>query len=185
VAAPWRPTREQVAAAEGRTIPDVLEAGLDVVFCGINPSLYSGAVSHHFARPGNRFWKALHQAAFTDRELSPFEDGLLPRFGVGLTNLVERATAGAADLRAAELRTGAVRLGPKVKRFRPRLVAVLGVGAYRTAFGLRTATVGSQAEPVGGAAAWVLPNPSGRNASYQLPDLVRCFEDLRRAMGSR
>ena len=117
--------------------------------------------------------------------LSPFEDGLLPRFGVGVTNLVERATAGAADLSAAELRAGAVRLGSKMERFRPRLVAVLGVEAYRAAFGLRTATVGRQAEPIGGAAAWVLPNPSGRNARYQLPDLVRCFEDLRRAMGAR
>ncbi len=102
-----------------------------------------------------------------------------------MTNLVERATAGAADLSAAELRTGTVRLGSKVRRIQPRLVAVLGVEAYRTAFAVRTATVGSRAEPIGGAAAWVLPNPSGRNASYQLPDLVRCFEDLRRAIGTR
>src|SRR5438477_8133973 len=132
----WRPTRAEIAAAEGRTVPDVIAEGLDVLFVGINPGLYSGAVGHHFARPGNRFWKTLHGAGFTPRVLSPFEEGELPAHGLGITNLVERATATASSLTGDELRAGSAAVARKVARHRPRFVAYLGVSAYRTAFGL-------------------------------------------------
>jgi double-stranded uracil-DNA glycosylase len=176
---PWRPTREQVAAAAGRTVPDVIAEHLRVLFCGINPGLYSGAVGHHFARPGNRFWKALHGAGFTPRVLSPFEERELLRHGLGITNLVERATAGAGELSARELRSGAARLRATVARARPEVVAVLGVTAYRTAFDRPGAVPGPQPEPVGGSLGWILPNPSGLNAHYQLPALIEAFAELR------
>jgi TDG/mug DNA glycosylase family protein len=178
-----RPTREEVAAAAGAKVPDVIGKDLDVLFTGINPGLYSGAVGHHFARPGNRFWKALHGAGFTDRLLSPFEESMLLGFGVGITNLVERATAGAAEIEDRELRDGRGRLLAKVRRYRPRFVGILGVGAYRTAFQVPRAGMGEQPEPLAGARLWVLPNPSGLNAHYLLPDLVRLFGELRRAVG--
>jgi double-stranded uracil-DNA glycosylase len=179
--APWRPTREQIAAARGKLVRDVIAPGLRVLFVGINPGLYSGAVGHHFARPGNRFWKTLHGAGFTDRVLSPFEEEELLGAGVGLTNLAARATAGADELDPDELRRGAGRLSGKVGRYRPRFVAFLGLTAYRTAFGRAGATVGPQVETVAGSRTWLLPNPSGLNAHYQVPDLVRAFSELRRA----
>jgi double-stranded uracil-DNA glycosylase len=181
---PWRPTREQVAAAEGRTVPDVIRAGLDVLFVGINPGLYSGAVGHHFARPGNRFWKALHGAGFTTRVLSPFQERELLASGVGVTNLVERATRGADQLHPGELRGGASRVEAKVCRKRPRFVAFLGVGAYRAAFGRPRASVGPQDETICRSRVWVLPNPSGLNAHYQLGDLISSFGALRAALSS-
>jgi TDG/mug DNA glycosylase family protein len=153
-----------------------------VVFCGINPSLYSAAVGHHFARPGNRFWKALHLAGFTDRLLSPQEDGLLAAAGIGLTNLVARATATAAELADEELRQGAAVLTAKVERWRPRFVAVVGIGAYRTAFRRPGAGMGPAPEPLAGARLWVLPNPSGLNAHYQLPQLAAAFGELAAAV---
>jgi TDG/mug DNA glycosylase family protein len=174
-----KPTRAEVAAACGRTIPDVIGPGLRVLFCGINPSLYSAAVGHHFARPGNRFWPALHAAGFTGRRLSPFEDRLLLASGYGLMNLVRRATAAADELTAAELAAGARALVRKVRRWRPRAVAFLGVAAYRTAFGRPRATLGRQVEAVAGAAVWVLPNPSGLNAHYRLADLARLYAEMR------
>jgi TDG/mug DNA glycosylase family protein len=180
--AAWRPSREQLAAAGDRRIPDVIAPGLAVLFVGINPGLYSGAVGHHFARPGNRFWKALHGAGFTDRELSPFEDHDLPRYGLGVTNLVARTTATAEELSAEELRAGARRLERVVRRYGPGMVAVLGVGAYRTAFGRPRAMIGPQPETLAGAPLWLLPNPSGRTAAYQLPALIAEFEELRRAV---
>ncbi|MGZ8629839.1 MAG: G/U mismatch-specific DNA glycosylase [Actinomycetota bacterium] len=182
-AADVRPTREQVAAAAGRTIPDVLAPGLDVVFCGINPGLYSGAVGHHFARPGNRFWKALHLGGFTDRVLVPSEDHDLIRYRCGLTNLVARATAGAAELGDDELREGTESLGAIVARIEPTVVAILGIGAYRTAFRERRAELGPQTRMLGTSRAWVLPNPSGRNAHHRLDDLGTRFSELRRAVG--
>lgn len=163
-------------------MPDVAGEGLGVLFCGINPSLYSAAVGHHFARPGNRFWPALHGAGFTDRLLSPFEDGLLPAYGLGCTNLVERATARADELRPAELLAGAGRLAERTGRWRPRWVAVLGVGAYRAAFGCRSAAPGPRPERIAGAAVWLLPNPSGLNAHYRLAGLVDRFAELRRVL---
>lgn len=160
-------------------MPDVIAPGLRVLFCGINPGLYSGAVGHHFARPGNRFWKALRLAGFTDRVLSPFEERILLESGLGITNLVERATARAEHLAGPELRAGADRLARKVRSLHPGAVAVLGVGAYRTGFSRPGAEMGVQPERLGGAVLWVLPNPSGLNAHYQLPELVRAFERLR------
>ena len=177
----WRPSPEQVRAARGARIPHVVGPGLRVLFVGINPGLYSGAVGHHFARPGNRFWKALHGGGFTDRVLSPFEDGELPRYGVGVTNLVDRATATADELDAEELRAGAAAVAEKVRRYRPRVVAALGVGAYRIAFGQPRAVVGRQPETIAGASLWVLPNPSGRTAAYQLPALIEAFRELAEA----
>jgi TDG/mug DNA glycosylase family protein len=175
----WRPTKDEIAAAHGRTVPDVIAPGLDVLFCGINPGLYSGAVRHHFARPGNRFWRTLHGAGFTDRVLSPFEEGRLLVEGLGITNLVERATGGADELSADELRAGARRLVRKIRRYGPTVVAFLGLSAYRVAFGRPAAAPGPQPEDLGGTGVWLLPNPSGLNAHYQLPDLVRAFRDLR------
>jgi double-stranded uracil-DNA glycosylase len=180
-----RPTPSELAAAVGRFVPDVLGPGLGVLFCGINPGLWSAAVGHHFARPGNRFWKALHQGGLTPRLLAPDEEDELLALGLGITNLVERATAGAADLGAAELREGGARLAARAAAVRPRMVAVLGVGAYRTAFARPGAAVGPQPDPIGGSAAWLLPNPSGLNAHYQLADLAEAFADLRRALDGR
>ena len=156
-----------------------------MLFCGINPGLYSAATRHHFARPGNRFWPALYAAGFSDHLLQPWEeDRLLPR-GVGITNLVARATAGADELTREELVVGRRRLERLVQRNGPRWLAVLGLGAYRTAFGRPLATVGAQSELVAGARLWVLPNPSGLNAHYQLPDLVREFGALHAAVNRR
>lgn len=178
---PWRPTREQIASARGKRVPDVLAPNLNVLFVGINPGLYSGAVGHHFARPGNRFWKALHGAGFTDRVLSAFEEWELVPAGVGISNLVTRATATADELHSGELRRGAARLAVKVDRYHPRFVAFLGLTAYRTAFRRPGATVGRQEETMAGSRIWLLPNPSGLNAHYQVPDLVRAFAELRGA----
>ncbi len=172
---PWRPSREQIAAAENRTVPDVIRPGLRMLFVGINPGLYSGAVGHHFARPGNRFWPVLHAAGITDRVLSPFEEHELPGIGGGITNLVERTTATADRIEPHELREGARRLEAKVRRFRPGTVAFLGLTAYRTAFASPAAAVGRQDGRLAGATVWLLPNPSGLNAHYQVGDLAELF----------
>ncbi len=161
---------------------DVVAPGLRVLFCGINPGLYTAAVGHHFARPGNRFWKALHLAGFTDRVLSPFEERDLLALGLGVTNVVNRATAAADELSPDELRRGARLLRAKLHRYRPRTVAFLGLGAYRIAFAKPAARVGPQPEPVAGIPVWVLPNPSGRTAGYQLGALARAFGELRDAV---
>jgi TDG/mug DNA glycosylase family protein len=157
----------------------VIAPGLDVLFCGINPSLVSAARGHHYARPGNRFWAALHGSGFTPRLFTPDEDGSLVRYGVGLTNVVDRPTRGADELSAVELRAGASAVERLVQSFEPRVVAVVGLAAWRVGFGRSGASVGLQPEMVGGRPAWVLPNPSGLNAHYQLPDLVRLFGELR------
>jgi double-stranded uracil-DNA glycosylase len=178
-----RPTPEQIAAAKARRVPDVLAPDLRVVFVGINPGLYSAATGHHFARPGNRFWKALHQGGFTPRELRPDEDRDLPAFGLGITNLVRRASAGAAELSAGELEAGGRSLERTVRRVHPAFVALLGLGAYRTAFGRPHAVIGEQPDPIGGARVWLLPNPSGLNAHHQLPELSERFAELAKAAG--
>ena len=176
----------EVAAAAGRTIPDLVASDLAVLFCGINPGLYSGATGHHFARPGNRFWPALRDAGFTDRLLAPWEERELLRTGLGITNLVARATATATELTPEELRRGRRRLAAKLRRWQPRCLAVLGVGAFRTAFDQPRAGYGLQAEPVAGVPVWLLPNPSGLNAHHQPDDLARAFGALRRfAVSSR
>jgi double-stranded uracil-DNA glycosylase len=177
------PSRAELEAARGRAIPDVLGPDLDVVFVGINPGLWSGAVGHHFARPGNRFWKALHRSGFTDRLLAPTEDVSLLEWSLGVTNLVARTTATAAELSPEELRRGARRLGDRLATLRPRFVAVLGIGAYRTAFARPRAALGPQEDSLGGSRLWVLPNPSGVNAHYQLDDLAERFRALREAVG--
>jgi double-stranded uracil-DNA glycosylase len=169
------------AAPDAKPLRDVIAPGLDVLFCGINPSLMSAARGHHFARPGNRFWPALHLAGLTPRRLTPDEDAELPRYGLGVTNVVARPTRTAAELTADELRAGAVELTELVERWRPRVLAVLGVTAWRVAFDRPKATPGRQDERLGGAEAWVVPNPSGLNAHYQLPDLARIYAELRPA----
>jgi double-stranded uracil-DNA glycosylase len=181
----WRPSRAELTAARGRAIGDVLPApgALRVLFCGINPSLYSGATGYHFARPGNRFWPALHRSGFTDRLLAPHEQGLLPAYGLGITNLVDQATARADELTAAELRTGGQRLLALVERHRPAWVAVAGVTAYRAAFGRPRAVIGPRPERLGPAGLWVLPNPSGLNASWPLGRIAEEFARLRVAAG--
>jgi double-stranded uracil-DNA glycosylase len=175
----WKPSREQILDARGRKMRDIIAPGLSVLFCGINPSLYSAAVSHHFARPGNRFWPTLYAAGFTDRLFSAFEDERLLERGYGITNIVERATATAAELEESEFIKGGKALERKVRRYSPKVVAVLGVSAYRLAFGRKEASVGKQENTLGGAIIWVLPNPSGLNAHYRLEDLARVYREMR------
>jgi len=183
--APPRPTRAEQLAAAGRTIPDLVAPGLRVLFVGINPGLYSGATGHHFARPGNRFWPALHQAGFTDRLLSPWEESVLLSKGYGITNLVARTTATAEDLEHEELVQGGKRLARLVRRIQPRWVAVVGIGAFRIAFARPKAQLGRQDECLAGAGLWTLPNPSGLNANHQLTDLAAAFAELKRASARR
>jgi TDG/mug DNA glycosylase family protein len=153
--------------------------GLRVLFVGINPSLRSAEVGHHFARPGNRFWPTLHAAGFTPRRLAPEEDGLLPSFGIGVTNIVWRPTRAADELTVAELRAGGMVLEATVRAWAPRLVAMVGVVAYRAAFGRPHAQFGAQQEPMGDRPVWVLPNPSGLNAHYKPGDFARLYAQAR------
>lgn len=176
-----KPSKEEILASAGKIVPDVIAHGLRVLFCGINPGLYSAATGHHFARPGNRFWPALYASGFTDRLLSPFEEHELLKSGYGITNVVKRASATAAELSAEEFVEGGQRLEAKVRRFRPVFLAVLGVSAYRTAFARPKASLGLQPETIAQTSLWVLPNPSGLNAHYQPKDLARLFSELRRA----
>ncbi|MFG3691317.1 G/U mismatch-specific DNA glycosylase [Micromonospora sp. NPDC047740] len=176
-----RPTKEQLAAAAGRLLPDLIAPGLDVLFVGINPGLWSAATGWHFARPGNRFWPALHRGRFTPRQLHPSEQEALPALGLGITNMVARATARADELTAEELVRGAEVLTGKVERYRPRWVAVVGVTAYRVGFARPKAGFGPQPEPLGGARLWVLPNPSGLNAHFTPETLGAAFGELHRA----
>jgi double-stranded uracil-DNA glycosylase len=162
-----------------KPLRDVIAPGLDVLFCGINPSLLSAERGHHFARPGNRFWPAIHRAGLTPRLLQPEEDAELLDHGLGVTNVVDRPTRTAAELSPEELRAGAAALDELVARYRPRVLAVLGITAYRLGFDRPRAGIGLQPERVGGAATWVLPNPSGLNAHHQLPDLARIYGQLR------
>lgn len=173
-----RPSKLALAAAANRGIRDVIAADLKVLFVGINPGLYSAATGHHFARPGNRFWPALHQGGFTPRQLHPYEQEELLENGYGITNLVNRGTATAEELSPQEFVAGRRRLAAKVRRYRPKIVAFLGVGAYCHAFACKQAKVGPQAERFEGAQVWLLPNPSGLNANYQLPALVQLFQGL-------
>lgn len=175
---PWRPTKAQLAA-RGRTVKDVIRPGLDVLFCGINPGLYSAAVGHHFARPGNLFWRTLFASGFTPRLFNAFEERELLELGYGITNLVARSSAMADELDPDELRAGARILLRKARRFGPRYVAVVGLGAYRIAFERRKAVVGLQPEPLGPSALYLLPNPSGLNAFHQPKILNAMFAELR------
>ena len=176
-----RPTPAEIAAAVDRTIPDVVGDRMRVLFSGINPSLYSAATGHHFARPGNRFWPALHRSGFTPTQLHPSQQHRLPDMGLGITNVVARATARADQLSPAELIEGGRILAELARCRRPRYLAILGVTAYRTAFGRPKATIGRQDHEIGGAAVWVLPNPSGLNAHYTADTLAKAFADLHQA----
>jgi TDG/mug DNA glycosylase family protein len=167
----------------GRTIPDLVAPGLHVLFCGINPGLVSGARGLHFARPGNRFWRVLHAAGFTDRVLDPADQRQLLDLGLGITNLVPHTSRAAADLSTAQLREGAGQLERKVARLRPGSVAVLGMGAYRTAFARPRATIGRQRERLSRADLWLLPNPSGLQARYGFAEMAAMYEELRLAAG--
>jgi len=191
-----KPTRAEIAAASDTTIEDVIRPGLRVLFCGINPGLYSAATGHHFARPGNRFWPALHRGGFTPRQLHAAEQQQLLSYGLGITNIVARASTRADELTRAEIVAGGAILKDKVRRYRPGWLAVLGIGAYKTAFDARTdrerrasagfassaraprINIGSQPEPIGDTRVWVLPNPSGLNAHYTLDALTAEFAKL-------
>ncbi|MCH7727019.1 MAG: G/U mismatch-specific DNA glycosylase [Planctomycetes bacterium] len=177
-----KPTKQQLADAYGKKLPDVIAAQLKVLFVGINPSLYSAVVGHHFARPGNRFWPALLESGLTDRLLSPFEDRKLLDYGFGLTNVVDFATARADELAGDAFVQGVRSLKRKIRKLQPRCVALLGITAYRQAYGRKNVEVGEQLEKIGGSTVWVLPNPSGLNAHYQLPDFARLFGQLKKAL---
>src|SRR6476469_5210469 len=176
---PWKPTKAQLLAAANKRVPDLIAKDLIVLFAGINPGLYTAAVGRHFGRPGNRFWPALYDGGFTPRLFSPFESSLLLDLKLGITNVVDRATARADELTHDELRAGGKRLEAKVKRWRPTVVAFVGIGPYRIVSGNKDAHVGLQKDLFGGSHAWVLPNPSGLNAHYLPADLSQLFGDLR------
>ncbi|MFJ4902014.1 MULTISPECIES: G/U mismatch-specific DNA glycosylase [unclassified Streptomyces] len=175
-------TPEELQAARGRTVPDVAAGGLRVLFCGINPSLMTGATGHHFAFPGNRFWPVLHLSGFTSRQLRPSEQSELLQYGLGITNVVARATARADELTAEEFRAGGEILTAKVERLRPQWLAVVGITAYRTAFGERRAQIGRQERTIGGARVWALPNPSGLNAHWTAQTMAAEYGRLRDAV---
>lgn len=166
-------------------MPDVIASDLRVLFCGINPGLYTAAVGHHFARPGNRFWPALFAAGFTDRLMSPFDERELLKLGFGVTNVVMRATATADGLARDELRAGGKRLVAKVLRYRPAFLAILGLGAYRAAWNVPKAVIGPQEQRIAETVVWILPNPSGLNAHYQAKDLARVFGELKKAVDTK
>jgi double-stranded uracil-DNA glycosylase len=177
-----KPTREELIAASRKTIADVIAPNLKVLFCGINPGLYSGATGHHFARPGNRFWKTLFAAGFSERLLAPHEQRELLKNGYGITNICERTTARADELLNEEVIAGGERLRAKVLRYEPGYLAVLGITSYRIAFNRPKAVLGLQEERIGATRIWVLPNPSGLNAHYQAKDLGELFSKLRAAV---
>ena len=177
---PQRPTAAELRAARDRRVPDIVAPNLKILFIGINPGLYSGAVGHHFAHPGNRFWPALQRAGLTPRLFTPREERELLKSGIGITNIVNRTTAAASELSRKELAAGGRRLAAKIRRLKPQVVTFLGIDAYRTAFGVRQVRVGPQPIVIGSAHVWVLPNPSGLNAHYQLNDFVLWFRRLRK-----
>jgi double-stranded uracil-DNA glycosylase len=173
------PNRPELLAAAGKRVPDILGPGLRILFCGINPGLYSGATGHSFAHPANRFWSTLHAAGFTPTRLRPDQERSLLELGYGMTKFVQRATATAGELSADEFVAGARQVERKVRRYKPRVLAVLGLGAYRTAFQRPRAVVGLQQERIGTTHIWLLPNPSGLNAHHKPADFVRLFSELR------
>jgi TDG/mug DNA glycosylase family protein len=179
------PTRDELLQAADRRVEPVVAPGLRVVFCGINPGLYTAWAGHHFARPGNRFWPTLHRSGFTPRQLHPSEQGELLALGLGITNVVDRASATAAELNRTELAAGGQQLVAFVRRWQPAYLAVLGVTAYRAAFEQPKATVGPQPTTLGRTAVWVLPNPSGLNAHWSAARLAEVFGQLREEVEER
>ncbi|MFJ8667415.1 G/U mismatch-specific DNA glycosylase [Streptomyces sp. NPDC093600] len=176
-------TPRELRAARDRVVPDVAASGLSVLFCGINPGLMSAATGHHFARPGNRFWPVLHRSGFTPRQLKPSEQEELLSYGLGITNVVARASARADELSEEEFREGGRLLTERVERLRPRWLAVVGITAYRTAFGERKALIGPQERMIGDTRIWALPNPSGLNAHWTAESMAEEFARLRVAAG--
>lgn len=176
-----KPTPQELQTAEGKTLTDLIAPNLSVLFVGINPGLYSGATGHHFARPGNRFWPALHLAGITPRQLNPSEEQELLALGYGITSMVRRATATAQELTRDEYRAGARRLEETVRLYRPKLVCFLGIGAYRAGFERPKAQLGPQEETIEGVPVWVLPNPSGLNAHFTLNDFARLLAEVKEA----
>jgi len=176
-----KPARADILAAANTHVPDLIGPDLKVLFCGTNPGLYSAAIGHHFGRPGNRFWPAILASGFTDRLFSPYEDADFLELGYGLTNIHERATAGMAELSNAELKSGCGRLKAKVRIQQPKFLAVLSIGAYRTAFEQPKAKLGLQSAAIGTTRVWVLPSPSGLNAHYQPAALGAMFAELKAA----
>jgi len=177
-----KPTKEDLRDAINRTTEDLINDNLKVLFCGINPGIWSGATGFHFAKPGNRFWKTLHLSGFTSHVLHPSEEHELLENGYGITSFCKRTTARADELTTEEFIEGGKNLVKKIERYKPQFLAVLGIGAYRTAFNVPNAKLGLQAEKIGGAKVWLLPNPSGLNAHYQLNDLAKLFGELRQAI---
>lgn len=176
-----RPTKRDLIEARSLTTDDLIAPNLKILFCGINAGLYSAATGFHFARPGNRFWKAIHLSGFTGRQLDPSEEHELLELGYGITGFCRRATASASELSKGEIIEGGERLVTRVEKYQPRILAVLAMTAYRTAFNRPRAGLGLQEEMIGRSKIWLLPNPSGLNANYQLPDFVRLFSELREA----
>ena len=174
-----KPTTEALKAAENKLLPDLIDKGLEVLFCGINPSLYSAALGYHFARPGNRFWPALYAGGFTSRLLQPHEQQELIQMGCGITNVASRPTTAAAELNTAEIEEGAESLREKVLLYKPKVLAVLGITVYKEAFGAAEVKVGLQEKMIAESRIWVLPNPSGLNAHYTPATLGELFSDLR------
>lgn len=175
----FKPSKEDLRDARRRATEDLIDYNLKVLFCGINPGIWSGATGFHFAKPGNRFWKVLHLAGFTDRQLHPSEEHELLERGYGITSFVKRATARADELTTEEFIEGGKILVKKIEKYKPQNLAVLGIGAYRAAFNKPKAKLGLQDEKIGGANVWLLPNPSGLNAHYQVNDLAALFSELR------
>jgi TDG/mug DNA glycosylase family protein len=176
----FKPTKAEVLASGQKTVPDIIKPGLKVLFCGINPGLYTAAIGFHFGRPGNRFWKALHQSGFTPRLFDPSEQIQLLDLGYGITNIVPRASATAVEVNNQELLNGRIKLTETVEKYHPKWLAVLGVDAFRKAFEQPKATVGLQDEIIGETRIWVLPNPSGLNAHYtieKLAEIMRKFKE--------
>lgn len=175
----YKPSREQIQNSEGRKIPDLIDYNLKILFCGINPGLYSGATGYHFARPGNRFWPALHSSQFTPTLLHPSEQDKLLKLGFGITNFVERTTLDAASLSKEEILEGKVKLERKVNKYKPKVLAVLGIGSYKLGFQKPKAKIGLQNDKIGETYIWVLPNPSGLNANYTPADFTELFREMK------
>lgn len=181
----FKPTKEDLRDAINRTTEDLIDYNLKVLFCGINPGMWSGATGFHFAKPGNRFWKALHFSGFSDRVLHPSEEHELLENGYGITSFCKRTTARANELSNEEIVLGGKNLVKKIEKFKPHFLAVLGIGAYRTAFSEPKAKLGLQVNQIGTTKIWLLPNPSGLNAHYQLDDLAKIFSELKQAIDTK
>jgi TDG/mug DNA glycosylase family protein len=178
-----KPTSRELQQAVNKTVPDVIAKDLQILFCGINPGLYTAAVGHHFARPGNRFWSSLYESGITPRLFSPFEDKKLLKLGIGITNLVSRTTKTAGEITDEEFIKGGRDLVRKVMDLQPEWLVFVGLGAFRTAFFQPAAVIGLQDIRIGSARVWVLPSTSGLNANHTLPVLIELFSEFKKTTG--